>query len=346
MAVNTAGDYVYYHYYPSLAAASTATVLFVLGTLLHSYQIARTKTWYMLALIVGCIFEVVGYIGRILNARQDDQVAAEGQNAFGLPAYIMQSLLILIAPAIIAASIYMILGRIITVLCAWHHSMIRQCRLTKLFVIGDVVSFMVQGTGAGLLTKKPEVLADGTVKDPKSAARCIILSGLAIQLISFGFFMVVTMRFFARVRKQPTQASNSPDIPWVRQIIALFTASILIFIRSVFRVVEYVQGEDGYIFRHEIYLYIFDAALMLAVVLLFNVIHPSEITAYINGGKRIIAVVLTRDAPKLVDDKTMRRDSTYDEESMRARSAALPYASVNAAGFPVPLATVNNVHST
>lgn len=60
---------------------------------------------------------------------------------------------------------------------------------------------------------------------------------------------------------------------------ALYITSVLIMIRSVFRAVEYLQGFDGYLLSHEAYLYIFDAALMLIVMLIFNYIPPSEVTA-------------------------------------------------------------------
>ena len=58
---------------------------------------------------------------------------------------------------------------------------------------------------------------------------------------------------------------------------ALYIASICILIRSVFRVVEYVMGEDGYLLSHEIFLYIFDATLMLFTMVIYNVLHPSKI---------------------------------------------------------------------
>lgn len=59
----------------------------------------------------------------------------------------MQLLLLLIAPALFAASIYMVLGRIIALTEGECHSLIRQKWLTKIFVMGDVVSFIVQAAG-------------------------------------------------------------------------------------------------------------------------------------------------------------------------------------------------------
>lgn len=56
-------------------------------------------------------------------------------------------------------------------------------------------------------------------------------------------------------------------------------------IRSVFRVVEYLQGFSGYLLSHEVYLYIFDSVLMFFVMVIFNVVHPSEVVALVNGGR-------------------------------------------------------------
>ena len=43
----------YYRYDPSLAAAILFTISFLITTLLHTYQLIRTKTWIVIPLIVG-----------------------------------------------------------------------------------------------------------------------------------------------------------------------------------------------------------------------------------------------------------------------------------------------------
>ena len=54
-------------------------------------------------------------------------------------------------------------------------------------------------------------------------------------------------------------------------------------------------GNDGYLISHEVFLYVFDALLMLLVSVLFAIVHPSEINAQLHGpgSKRIEKVVLT-----------------------------------------------------
>jgi hypothetical protein len=64
-----------------------------------------------------------------------------------LPPYIIQALLILVAPALFAATIYMALGRIVTLVDGEEYTLIRHRWLTKIFVCGDVLSFMVQSAG-------------------------------------------------------------------------------------------------------------------------------------------------------------------------------------------------------
>ncbi|PVI00573.1 RTA1-domain-containing protein [Periconia macrospinosa] len=285
--------WVPYRYKPSKAAAIAFLALFTLTTLLHTYQIYKRRTWYFIPFVVGGVFEILGFVGRILSTN----------DIWALSPFIMQSLLLLIAPALFAASIYIILGRIILLTRGEKHSVIRQKWLTKFFVIGDVLSFVVQGGGGGIQSAGSLELLHAGEK--------IIVAGLFIQLAFFGFFIVVAGLFHWRlVRANPSpstkgfrspnpqtgpepsprrlsQSSASPnflnefnihDLPWKRHIYALYVASALIMMRSVFRVVEYLQGNNGYLLRHEVYLYIFDGALMAAVMILFNWIHPAEIT--------------------------------------------------------------------
>lgn len=68
-------------------------------------------------------------------------------------------------------------------------------------------------------------------------------------------------------------------------MVSLYLVSILIFVRSIVRVVEYVQGNDGYIMSHEAFLYVFDATVMWLAMIIMNWVHPSEVAANLRGGK-------------------------------------------------------------
>lgn len=135
----TESDFKYYHYNPSLAAAVIFAILFLLTSILHVYQLVRARTWYFTPLVVGALMEMVGYIGRILSSRQSPN--------WTLGPFIIQSIFLLVAPALFAASIYMVLGRIIVAIDGEKFSLIKKKWLTKVFVISDVMSFLVLSSG-------------------------------------------------------------------------------------------------------------------------------------------------------------------------------------------------------
>lgn len=281
-ALDDPNAFVFYRYVPSQAAAIIFVLAFLTTTVLHCLQCIRSRTWYLVPLITGgfCKFirrvpsnhplsvrvthnvtgEVVGYVGRAMSAK--DQWA--------LTPYIIQSMLLLIAPAFFAASVYMILGRIILATDGEKHSVVRKLWLTKIFVTGDVISLLAQSAGGG-------IMSSGSLSTMHTGEK-IVVFGLFVQLIFFGFFMYASIMFYIHIGKAPTSKSLDPDVPWRRHLWILMVVSLSIFARSIFRVIEYCSGNDGYLLKHEIFLYLFDSCLMLLVMVLFNACHPSEVT--------------------------------------------------------------------
>ncbi|KAF9880555.1 rta1 domain-containing protein [Colletotrichum karsti] len=241
----------YYRYDPSLPAAIIFAVCFSLSAAGHAYQLVKARTWYFMPFFIGCLVEVVGYIGRAIGA-------TETPNWTKGP-YIIQALLLLLGPPFYAASIYMVFGRLVKLLDAEKHSLI-PCRwLTKLFLFGDVASSFGQAIGGGKL-------AGAETQKDRDQGQIIIIVGLGIQIAFFGFFMAVTMLFHHRINRKPTSASLNIHTPWRQLLQVLYGTSFLIMVRSVFRVIEYVLGEDGELQSKEVYIYIFDALLMLALL--------------------------------------------------------------------------------
>ncbi|ESK90510.1 rta1 domain [Moniliophthora roreri MCA 2997] len=115
----------------------------------------------------------------------------------------------------------------------------------------------------------------------------VTIGGLFIQFIFFGFFMITSFTFHMRIRRDPTSASLTHQAPvsWQKLLLVLYAASGLIMVGSIFRLIEYMQGNDGYLLKHEAYLYVFDAVLMAAAVILFNVYHPSKVLVEQRGRK-------------------------------------------------------------
>ncbi|KAJ5613370.1 hypothetical protein N7510_006564 [Penicillium lagena] len=265
--------WVLYYYTPSGPAAGIFVALFGLVTIVHFYQLIRTRTWFMVPFCIGGILEIIGYIGRLLSSLETPD--------WTKGPYVIQSALILIAPALLAASIYMTLGRIILLLDAEKCSLIRLQWLTKIFVSGDVLSFLMQASGAGVMVANSN----------PSTGEHIILGGLFVQIIFFGFFMITSMVFEIRIRRNPSRASVELAHVRHRHMVALYITSALILVRSVVRVVGYLQGYDGYLLRHEVFLYVFDALLMLAAMGVLQYTHPSEVNCLLGWSNKYLEKV-------------------------------------------------------
>ena len=63
-------------------------------------------------------------------------------------------------------------------------------------------------------------------------------------------------------------------------MVSLYAVSVLIFVRSIVRVVEFIQGFGGYTISHEVYLYVFDAMIMFFAMAVMNVVHPNEVAGF------------------------------------------------------------------
>lgn len=290
------GGYYLWKFVPSLPAAAIFAILFAAVTAAHCYRMWKSKLWRLcIWLVIGglsssssnyltpCsvksnltpsnisfspkIVEVIGYIARSLCHSRTNQ----------LMPYIIQNTFLLLPPVLFAATVYMILGRIIRSVKGEQYSLVRVAWLTKIFVICDVFSFFVQGGGAGLMAQGGE---------NSSLGEKLIVGGLMIQVVAFGFFCVTAGVFHYRYETRSvgavayTQYDGSGKRGgglWRGGLYALYGNSVLIMVRSVFRVVEFSMGQDGYPLTHEWTIYVFDSALMLAVLVFLFLWHPSQL---------------------------------------------------------------------
>ncbi|KAL4778519.1 RTA1 like protein-domain-containing protein [Aspergillus varians] len=264
-----------YGYNPSIPAGAIFIFLFGVASGYHGYQLIKARALYFIPFVIGGIFQVLGYLFRVLSHNHTDSIAL----------YALQTVLILLAPALYAASIYMVLGRLMVHLDAQHHSLVRVAWMTKIFVTGDVVSFLMQCGGGGLMS--------GDNPDSRKIGETITIIGLVVQIVFFTFFLITTIIFHIRINKSPTLRSdeaakhwtgNLMDRNWVTLLIALYVVSVLILIRSVFRLVEFIDGYGGYLMSHEVFLYVFDAVLMVIVMAIVAFWHPCFVIRSGKGG--------------------------------------------------------------
>lgn len=165
------------------------------------------------------------------------------------------------------------LGRIIHMVDGDKLSVVRRTWLTKIFIMGDVISFFAQAAGGGIQSsakKNP---------DNNKKGEHVILIGLVIQIIFFAVFIITAGIFHWRMIRTPTAKSH--QVPWLPHMNILYATNTLILIRCLFRAIEYGQGNDGYLLRHEAYLYTLDSSLMIIVVAAYIIRYPNEISDYL-----------------------------------------------------------------
>lgn len=197
----------------------------------------------------------LGYIFRLMSARKPDSLVP----------YILQSMFIILPPSLYAATIYMTYSRVVTYIGKPHLSIIGPQKVTKVFVIGDVAAFLLQLAGGGMQT----------INSMRSVGQKILIVGLFVQLIFFGFFLCVSGTFQLRLRGCGYGWLGGGQ--WRRLLHILFLVSAMVIARCVFRIIEYVQGTDGYLYSHEVYVYLFDAIPMFFVQAIFHFYHPGKI---------------------------------------------------------------------
>ncbi|CAI6089510.1 unnamed protein product [Clonostachys chloroleuca] len=95
-------DWSVYKYQPSLSANATFLALFGLAMVMHIYLGIRWRSWWFMAFMIsGCIFEMIGYGGRIMLYK----------NPFSFPGFLIQIITITGAPVFYTAAIYVTLSK-------------------------------------------------------------------------------------------------------------------------------------------------------------------------------------------------------------------------------------------
>ncbi len=196
---------------------------------------------------------------RLLSARNPDE----------LMYYVGQSLLILLPPSLYAATIYMIYGRIVLFVNAPEASIIPPTRVTKIFVVSDVPSFFVQSGGGDMMAQAGK----------EDLCEKILLVGLGLQLLFFGFFPIIVIVFDRRMSSSlmrytiPLYGKHN----WRNLLLLLLAAAVLIIARCVYRVAEFSAGCNGYLMTHEYFMVIGDTAPMFLVQTMVHLVHAGDV---------------------------------------------------------------------
>ncbi|KAJ7759638.1 RTA1 like protein-domain-containing protein [Mycena metata] len=244
--------------------------------LIHSFRFGRPRP-FMLTLLVGEAMMIGGFATRILSVNNPTSQGIK----------IATTVLILLAPSLFLALNYMILGRLAGMLgpdVASRTMFIRPARVATIFVWSDVITFLVQAGGGGLLVSK-------NINTAMSGKR-ILLAGLLLQLASFGLFICLAIVFGVRLRKNFPQlwqaSSGRPNFSflgrdfvgdWKVLYYTLALTCVALMIRSVFRVVEFASGFSSALSTDEVYEYFLDTLPVWIAVTFYCLVWPPRFLA-------------------------------------------------------------------
>ncbi|PSN60079.1 RTA1-domain-containing protein [Corynespora cassiicola Philippines] len=263
-------DLSYWGYRPSLAANALFCALFGLSTLLFLGQGVLSKRFlgFTIAMVCGCALEVVGYVGRVMSYR----------NPFAENPFLIQIVCLTIAPAFLAAGIYLCLSRIVLTFGA-QNSRIAPLSYPRIFIPCDVASLLLQAAGGGLASA-----ASHADRDPTTGNN-IMIAGLAVQVVTLLIFILLALDFSLRTLRRIRQlgAEEALDAKFARLraswkfrgfVGALAFCTLCIFTRCVYRVAELSEGWTGHLILTQRYFIGLEGAIIAAGVLALNIFPP------------------------------------------------------------------------
>jgi len=245
---------IIYGYTPAFSLSLFAAIWFSLFFIAHLAQTIRFRSWWFIVFPIGLLFEVVGYVARSLSAKKDP---------YHLLYFILNYFFIVTAPVFLAAGIYTILSALIPRL-GRRYSFLPPKVVLWFFVTSDVIATVTQVAGAALIG-----VAQSNREDPTTANN-ILLGGLAYQVFSMGVFVILSATFLLRARAAIKDAKLGIFS------IVFAVATILIYLRTTFRLAETAEGLGGNLQSNEIYFACLEFAPVAAAVLLYAIWFPGR----------------------------------------------------------------------
>jgi hypothetical protein len=77
----------------------------------------------------------------------------------------------------------------------------------------------------------------------------------------------------------------------------LYGTSVIISIRNIFRLVEFITGHDSYLFLNEWPVYVFDGVLMLLVMVGFYIWYPPQLQVEEIGTESMLELTSEDNSP-------------------------------------------------
>lgn len=262
--------------------------LFTIFTFIHIGHMIKYRGWFFIPFVLGGLMMSAGYHAKHLSLRDRTNLIKAAIAEIG----------ILVAPALNAASLYMMLGRLILMRPQKPRlSIIGRRWITAIFVILDILSFFIQAVGISAIVAQNDV-KDGKKPDEKMRKNGmkIVVFGCCVQVVALLLFVACTIVFHKREKKHYSGTScidpkqdhgmsktklffvkSGEGADWHVLLTVMYVVSALILVRSVFRAIEFLPSLGDKLMEAEWALYCLDSLPMWFVFLVFNFCYPPAV---------------------------------------------------------------------
>lgn len=206
-------------------------------------------------MVIGTVMEIVGYIFRCFSSKI---------SPYNVIYFVVQYFFIVVAPVFFSAAIYTILTKLMNRVGGRRMLPLGPRAVLIIFIVCDVVATVTQIGGAAGIGAASSKGKDAT------NANYILLGGLAFQVFTFLMFVVLLVLFLYRARKVTGTATMMPFS------LALIAATLLIYLRTCFRLAETAEGLGGSLSTREVYFGCLEFAPVVLAVFLLNLWHPGK----------------------------------------------------------------------
>lgn len=330
---------------------ANALALFLMGTVFlftTAMFVVSRYTWFNVTWFLAFAIETAGYVSRILLHYVDD----EDENI-----YRFQYVAITVAPIFTTAAFYFFFAHM-AVIYGRSYSVLGPMVYSYIFILCDVGALLVQVVGGVFSSSSTAVSASAgrwimvggiafqvlamTVylglwflflwrvyfsNDPQTDSRSQYGKGLLnfCKLLFNGrdaedYKRSHLEQFFSPLM---AHARESRLFHWFP--LALTVASLVVYARCVYRIVELAQGWQGYLVSHEAYLMVFEALLVAICGWIFIFFHPVFVFGRSNR-LRVKDIKKKRDLEKsLIDENGLEvtRVATADDLLFVARETSV-----------------------
>ncbi|KAJ7238139.1 RTA1-like protein [Mycena haematopus] len=256
-----------YGYLPHEYVGIIFVVLFGISTILHVGQATYYRMWWLFPTACLCgVGELVGWSGRLWSS-----FSPSFSNPFMMQ-YVITSTII--APTPLIAVNFVLLSRIVTRLGPCY-SRLTPRWYTIIFVTCDIVALVIQGAGGGIAS------SSDTLSGANLGAN-IMLAGIVFQFVAIIAYSSLAGDFLRRYHNDsPLRGSSVArgvmDTKLKTMIGALTFSTLVLFIRSIYRIIELATGWNGRIIHTEVYFNVLDGGMVILAIFTINFAHPGRL---------------------------------------------------------------------